>query len=101
MATKSNDPIQQIFGMIRLTEITYTVKSDPVTIEVMPLPETDKPFSGIVGHFTIKSTLDKSSVKANDAVNLNVTVSGDGELKLIRFHSLQISYQILTITTLK
>ena len=25
----------------------------------------------------------KSSVKANDAVNVNVTVSGDGELKLI------------------
>jgi len=83
LATKSNDPIQQMLGMMQEQRLPYTVKSEPVTIDVLPLPETDKPFSGLVGHFTMKSTLDKSSVKANDAVNLNVTVSGDGGLKLL------------------
>jgi len=63
--------------------VPYTVKSDPVSIEVMPLPHTDKDFSGAVGRYTLKSSLDKNSVKANDAVNLTVTISGDGELKLI------------------
>jgi hypothetical protein len=81
---KSSDPndlFGQFFGTTK--RAVYTIKSEPVTIDVMPLPQTDKPFSGMVGHITIKSTLDKSSVKANDAVNLNVSISGDGELKLI------------------
>jgi len=81
---KNNDPndiFGQFFGSVK--KAVYTIKSEPVTIDVMPLPHTDKEFSGMVGHITIKSTLDKSTVKANDAVNLNVTVSGDGELKLI------------------
>lgn len=81
---RSNDP-NDIFGQFFGTQkkSVYDIKSAPVTIDVMPLPQTDKPFSGMVGHINIKSTLDKSTVKANDAVNLNVTVSGDGELKLI------------------
>lgn len=81
---KSNDPYDlfgQFFGSAK--RVVYNVKSEPVTIDVMPLPQTDKPFSGMVGHITIKSTFDKNSVKANDAVNLNVSISGDGELKLI------------------
>ncbi|MGP8215806.1 MAG: BatD family protein [Bacteroidia bacterium] len=81
---KSNDPYDifgQFFGSYK--KAVYNIKSDPVTIDVMPLPKTDMEFSGMVGHVTLKSTLDKSNVKANDAVNLNVTVSGDGELKLI------------------
>jgi len=81
---KNNDPndiFGQFFGSVK--KAVYTIKSEPIIIDVMPLPHTDKEFSGMVGHITIKSTLDKSTVKANDAVNLNVTVSGDGELKLI------------------
>ncbi|HTA84381.1 MAG TPA: BatD family protein [Bacteroidia bacterium] len=81
---RSNDPndiFGQFFGSYKRS--VYNIKSDPVTIDIEPLPNTDKEFTGVVGHYTIKSSLDKSSVKANDAVNLNVTVSGDGELKLI------------------
>ena len=79
--TDPNDIFGQFFGSAK--KVVYNIKSEPVTVDVMPLPNTDKPFSGMVGHISIKSTLDKSSVKANDAVNVNVTVSGDGELKLI------------------
>jgi hypothetical protein len=81
---KSNDPndiFGQFFGSYKRS--VYNIKSEPITIDVEPLPNTDKEFNGVVGRYTIKSTLDKSSVKANDAVNLNVTISGDGELKLI------------------
>jgi len=81
---RSNDPndiFGQFFGSYKRS--VYNIKSEPITIDVEPLPNTDKEFNGVVGRYTIKSTLDKSSVKANDAVNLNVTISGDGELKLI------------------
>lgn len=79
---RSNDVFDQIFGG-SYKNVKYTIKSDPVTINVLPLPPTEKSFSGAVGNFTIKGALDKNSVKANDAVNLNITISGNGNLKLI------------------
>lgn len=74
--------IEQIFGG-GYKNVKYTIKSDPVTIDVLPLPATNKNFSGAVGQFSLKASLDKNSVKANDAVNLNVVISGNGNLKLI------------------
>ena len=80
--TKSNDVFEQFFGG-GYRSVKYTIKSEPISIEVMPLPETKKSFSGAVGQFNIKGTLDKSNVKANDAINLNITLSGSGNLKLV------------------
>jgi hypothetical protein len=79
---KSNNIFQQFFGG-SYKRVPYDVKSEPIAIDVMPLPKTEKTFSGAVGDFTIKGTLDKNKVKANDAVNLTITVSGNGNLKLI------------------
>lgn len=61
------------------------VKSQSITVRVKPLPDNGKPadFTGAVGSFSLKSTLDKTSVKANDAINLKVSVSGNGNLELI------------------
>jgi hypothetical protein len=82
LRVKSNDIFDQFFGGSYKT-VKYNIKSDPVTIEVMPLPPTKNEFSGAVGQFTIKGDLDKSSVKTNDAVNLNIVLSGKGNFKLI------------------
>lgn len=58
--------------------------SAPITINVKELP-TGAPtsFNGAVGSFSIASSLSKSRVRANDAVNLVVKVSGSGNVKLI------------------
>ena len=63
----------------------YSVKSKPITIEIMSLPEKDKPagFTGAVGDYTFKASIDREKVKANEAINLNLTISGRGNLKLI------------------
>jgi len=79
---KSNNIFDQFFGG-SYKNVKYTIKSDPVSIQVMPLPPTKNAFSGAVGQFSLKTTLDKNSVKANDAVNLNIVLSGDGNLKLV------------------
>lgn len=62
-----------------------TVRSKPVKIEVLPLPEANKPadFTGAVGSFSIESNISKETVKADEAVTLKVTISGKGNLKLI------------------
>lgn len=79
---KTNNIFAQFFGG-SYKRVSYDVKSEPATIDVMPLPKTEKSFSGAVGEFTLKSELDKNKVKANDAINLTVTISGNGNLKLI------------------
>lgn len=63
--------------------VPAVTKSEPVSIEVLPLPKTAKVFSGAVGELTLKSELDKDKVKANDAINLTITFSGSGNLKLL------------------
>ncbi|MCB9185647.1 MAG: protein BatD [Flavobacteriales bacterium] len=55
--------------------------SEPVTVTVKPYP-TAKPadFCGLTGKLQMKASLDKAETKSNEAVNLKVTVSGDGNL---------------------
>lgn len=62
-----------------------TKYSDPVSLTVRDLPEAGKPsgFSGAVGSFTLSAALDKPGVKAGEAVNLKVTVTGTGNEKSV------------------
>ncbi|MBI4930244.1 MAG: protein BatD [Bacteroidetes bacterium] len=89
---KRNDPFEQFFGndpffggMSSYKDVLYTVKSNAVTIDVTPLPEATKPadFPGAVGNFSINAAIDKDKVKANEGINLKITISGKGNLKLI------------------
>jgi len=76
-----NDPF---FGSA-VQNVKKTVKSAAVTVRVKPLPESGKPdgFNGAVGSFTISAAIDKTTLKANEAINYRVTVSGNGNLELI------------------
>jgi hypothetical protein len=67
-----------------------TKYSAPVTVEVHALPERGKPknFSGAVGDFSLSADLDKKEIKAGEALNLKVTVSGRGNEKSIGILSL-------------
>lgn len=59
------------------------VKSNSTTIEVLPLPEKPKGFSGDVGSFNFEAKADRTNLKANDAITLTLKVSGRGNLKLV------------------
>jgi hypothetical protein len=65
--------------------VRQVVNSKPVTIEVLPLPQEGKPadFSGLAGNFNISANVDKQSVKTNEAISLNVKISGVGNIKMI------------------
>ncbi len=66
------------------------VISDPVSINVKDLPNQPANFSGAVGNFSINSSLDKTSVKANEAVTLKLTVNGSGNLTLINAPKIEL-----------
>jgi hypothetical protein len=66
-------------------DVLYKVKGTGTKIEVKPLPESGKPagFSGAVGQFSLKAKINKDKVKTNDAVNLNVSITGKGNISLV------------------
>lgn len=79
------DPFFQFFTQV--TPRTGTSKSDPVTIDVLTLPEDGKTsqFTGGVGDFEVSAQLDPSTIKANSPVTLRVSVKGKGNTSLIEF----------------
>jgi len=65
--------------------IEKSLKSNPLNIQVKPLPAENKPagFGGAVGSFSFKSDIDITSVKTNEPVTLRFTISGTGNIQLI------------------
>jgi len=66
-------------------DVVKKLKSTSKTITVLPLPE-NKPasFTGAVGsNFTFDVKVDKTTLKSNESLTLKVTVSGNGNLKII------------------
>ena len=80
---------RDIFGR-STTPVNRTISSGNRTINVKPLPENEKPkdFSGAVGNFDLKVTTNKQTLKATEALELKVSVSGKGNLKLFRLPKL-------------
>jgi hypothetical protein len=81
---RPRDIFEQFFGG-GYEDASYAVKSPAVTIDVQALPTTGKTpaFSGAVGDYSYKVELSKNSVKANDAINLIITLTGKGNIKLV------------------
>lgn len=65
--------------------VRKTIFSDPIEIEVMPLPTEGRPadFSGAVGEFKIAANVDKDSAATNEAITFNYKVSGSGNIKML------------------
>ena len=63
---------------------TIVRKTDPIQINVRPLPEGAPPgFGGAVGKFKLNVALDRSETAVNDAVAMRVTVQGEGTLRSV------------------
>lgn len=69
-----------------------TVRSNPVSIEVVELPNAFKPlnFNGAVGQYSLESNIDKTEVTTDDAVTITLRISGTGNLKLIDIPKLNL-----------
>ncbi len=59
------------------------VTSDPVYIKVKDLPSAPTGFYGAVGSFNYTAGIDKDKLRSNEAATLKITVTGNGNLKLI------------------
>lgn len=84
---RSIDPFDAFFnGGSSIVEVKKTITAPSLTIDVSPLP-SPKPdnYSGAVGKFNISSSLTPTEgLKTNDALTLRVTLSGNGNMKLMK-----------------
>ena len=85
---RSRDPFESFFDDPFFSlgrTVTRSVASNRVKIEVLPLPEANRPldFSGAVGRFTLSAEVDKSRVKTNEAVTFKLTISGVGNIQIL------------------
>lgn len=78
-----DDPFMGFFNQLAPRSGTST--SDPVSVEVLPLPTDGRPasFAGGIGDFQLSSSADKGEVKANEAVTLTLSVQGKGNISAI------------------
>ncbi|MSP62105.1 MAG: protein BatD [Myxococcales bacterium] len=66
--------------------------SRPIAVEVLPLPAQGRPEgfeSANVGRFEVAAMLDKTQVKAGDAVTLRLIVRGEGNLKNVKLRKIE------------
>jgi len=80
---RSRSLFDQVFGNYKNAKIN--ISSNPEKVNVKTLPRTDQPgdFTGAVGNFTLKVNTDHNEVSINEAINVTIEVSGNGNLELI------------------
>ncbi|HMX38196.1 MAG TPA: hypothetical protein PKA94_12980, partial [Ferruginibacter sp.] len=62
-----------------------SLRNDPVTIKVKPLPESGKPvgFAGAVGNFTIETKVEKEQFSTDDGNRFAIIIGGEGNLPMV------------------
>ena len=70
---------------------SQVIKSNPINLKILPLPEENKPetFSGLVGEFAITSKINTNVPVENKPIPIRIKISGDGNLKQIS----ELAYQ--------
>ena len=79
------DPFADFFGRSGLFagRVPVALTSRPLDIEVLPLPAVGRPasFDGHVGDLAVSTSVDRATVRANEAVSLRVQLTGTGNLR--------------------
>ncbi|MEZ4852958.1 BatD family protein [Flavobacterium sp.] len=72
------------FSVMDYEKVAKTVSAGAKSITVKPLPEEGKPasFTGAVGSFDFKIKPSKTELKSGESLDLEISVSGNGNLKL-------------------
>ena len=72
--------------------IEYPAKSNVVKVDVVALPENNKPdsFKGAVGKYDFSVSIDKTKLKTNEPVSLKFILSGTGNIKLLELPNFEL-----------
>ncbi len=67
------------------SRVPVVVASQPLEIDVKPLPDDGKPpgFSGLVGSFDISATIDNARAATNEALTYRIRIEGRGNVRTV------------------
>jgi hypothetical protein len=88
--TRSRDPFDSFFGG-QTQYRRFIVNSEPLELEVMPLPDEGRPaqFYGLVGQYTISASATPTQVNVGDPITLTVKIGGGKYLKPVQWPELE------------
>jgi hypothetical protein len=88
--TRSRDPFDSFFGG-QTQYRRFIVNSEPLELEVLPLPEEGKPaqFYGLVGQYTISASATPTKVNVGDPITLTIKIGGGKYLKPVQWPDLE------------
>lgn len=83
---------RDFFGRRLSTTINRTVASNTITLQVKDLPAQGKPasFTGAVGEFRMELDSSKDSLLTQESLNLNLKISGKGNMRLFKMPALDL-----------
>jgi hypothetical protein len=87
---------EDFFGQRRYEKPKLIAESDPLSITVLSFPENGRPdsFNGAVGEFTFDVSLKgDSKVRAGDKLELEVAISGSGNLSSVKLPLVSQQYE--------
>jgi hypothetical protein len=81
--TRTND----FFNPFMMKFERVSVQSEPVELEVLPLPEADRSpeFYGLIGQYTISASATPNRVSVGDPITLTIRVGGNPYLKPVEW----------------
>jgi hypothetical protein len=96
---RSRDPFDMFPSLLRERDVAE-VSSDPVVVDVQPLPAGGQPpdFAGDVGKYEIKAELDRAEAPLGEPFTLKLTVSGEGNLDTLRRPKLALDNDLRVYT---
>jgi hypothetical protein len=81
----SNDDADDFFSGFFAQGKSVRLQSDPIIINVKPLPDSGKPnsFNSSVGNYSMNVSVDKKNIELGDVIDLIIEIKGEGNIKSI------------------
>lgn len=89
-------------GGHEIYNVRRQVVSPAVNVQVKEFPAgAPASFTGAVGRYSMKATLSSNSIQANSAANLNICISGNGNINFLKAPELSVpsSFELYDIKT--
>ncbi|MCH7536025.1 MAG: protein BatD, partial [Bacteroidetes bacterium] len=87
--SRSNNIFDNFFRS-RYEDNKILTKGKPVSINILPLPGgAPESYKGNVGNYSFDLKVDKTDIKANDAVNFTIQLKGSGNIKLLEVPTIE------------
>ena len=92
---------RDFFGNVIYSQTSNKVSSEKVKIITKPFPEENKPeeFNGAVGDFKIFAESNKSELSSNESFQVELKITGSGNLKLFSIPELVVPSSCLLYTS--